>query len=161
MLDIHIEYPDGKTQDISLQTGVYQIGRTTTGNDIVINHDTISRVHAEISVTKHHLRIKDLHSSSGTLLNGKSCNFEQKMQDGDNLLLGMISITIKARQQHNTATMEDEKTRAFHKEELSTVLQDLHTENTKNTAGSNNSKKIIIGLCSLIAGLCIYIFMSR
>ena len=105
MLDLHIEYPNGKIEDRTLQSGVFQIGRTTD-NDIVITHDTIPRVHAELTITKQHIRIKDLHSSSGTRLNGKNCTFEQKMQDGDNLLLGLVAITISTCPENNSTIIE-------------------------------------------------------
>ena len=63
MINLIIEYPDGQTEEIILKNGVFQIGRTKE-NDIVIVHDTISRIHAELTVTNHHLRIKDLHRVS-------------------------------------------------------------------------------------------------
>ncbi len=161
MISLTIEYPNGESETTSLSTGVFQLGRTAD-NDVVIHHDTISRVHAELTVSKHDLRIKDLHSSSGTLLNGKSCSFAKTLQSGDNLRLGLVKLTIMADAKQTENTEREEKTRAFQQEELSTVLKDLNiSEHQDCGVGAGNAKTIIIGLCCLILALCLYIFMER
>lgn len=137
---------------MDLKTGVFQIGRTPD-NDIIIDHNTISRVHAELTVSKDHLRIKDLHSSSGTRLNGKSCSFEKKIRTGDTILLGLVNLTIG---NGTEADMPHEKTRMFQEEELSSVLQKINADQPVNSG--SRSKPIIIGLCLLILTLCLYIW---
>jgi pSer/pThr/pTyr-binding forkhead associated (FHA) protein len=153
MINLHIQYPDDETETIPLKTGVFQIGRTTD-NDIILRHDTISRVHAELTVSKDCLRIKDLHSSSGTRLNGKPCSFEKKIKSGDQLLLGLVNLTLTLEGQGSTAQEDDEKTRAFQQGELASVLQEFDVE------PQQNYRKIIIALCCLILALSLYIFFK-
>jgi len=136
-------------------TRVFQIGRTSD-NDLIIDHDTISRKHAELTVSNNHLRIKDLHSSSGTRLNGKTCPFEKKVFAGDNILLGLVNLTIDTSE--NKKDIEEEKTRAFQPDELNSVLRELDME---QPAKKDNNKAIIISLCLLIMALSLYIWMGQ
>lgn len=56
----------------------------------------VSRQHIELNFVEGELRVKDLGSANGTLLNGERLNPNQTyvLRDGDELLLGQLSIAV-------------------------------------------------------------------
>ncbi|NIP38359.1 MAG: FHA domain-containing protein [Candidatus Dadabacteria bacterium] len=70
------------------------IGRDDT-NDIVLNNPTISRQHAEISVSNGLVSIKDLGSSNGTYINNVKMD-EVTLDVGDEIIVGKYMIKVKS-----------------------------------------------------------------
>jgi len=73
-------FPAATLRDVGGHTGrdqfplrrrVNRIGRDTKGNDIIIPHDTVSTLHAEVERRGSTYFVRDLGSSNGTFVNGK------------------------------------------------------------------------------------------
>ena len=83
-----------------------QIGRKPQGGDNNVTLDIvgISRQHLEIKVEQNQCFVRDLDSTRGTLLNGKSLTSEfVPLKEGDRLTLDLVSF-ILSRQQKNSST---------------------------------------------------------
>lgn len=93
---ILMEHP-GKTRQISL--GVYEtkIGRAST-NDIVIDVDHVSRVHACIMVGPAFVTLKDLGSRNGTFVNGAKVE-SLVLANGDSIKIGECEMRFLANDQ--------------------------------------------------------------
>ncbi len=66
---LRIQMPDGKKLEYVVNTPKVTIGRAPE-NDLVIDHPSVSRRHAQLSVKTGELLIEDLGSSNGTFLDG-------------------------------------------------------------------------------------------
>jgi hypothetical protein len=73
-------------------------GRTRIGslaeNDVVIDSATVSRYHAEIHTSRRTVRIEDLHSTNGTLVNGVPVE-TSPIQPGDRIRLGEVDMVFE------------------------------------------------------------------
>lgn len=78
-------------RSIDLVERDYAIGRGGN-NDIVLKHQTISRRHATITPRQGRFVLKDLASTSGTLVNGKPISEEIALAGGDVVELGQIAL---------------------------------------------------------------------
>jgi len=67
------------------------IGRIDS-NHLMLDHPTVSRVHARIIVVNDWVEIEDCGSSLGTLVNGHIVD-RARLRDGDVISLGHVSIT--------------------------------------------------------------------
>ena len=82
-------------QSIDLQTGrTLVVGRAVT-SDIPIYDPTISRRHAEVSLTPEGVRVKDLGSSNGTFLNGARVT-ETDASENDVVTFGKVAFRVLA-----------------------------------------------------------------
>ena len=70
------------------------IGRTE-GNDLVLNHPSVSRKHARIEARDGHWWIIDLKSTNGVKVNGNLIT-EAAVHAGDKMLIGSVQLDIKA-----------------------------------------------------------------
>ena len=77
----------GKTRQVSLRAHETKIGRAST-NDIVIDVNHVSRVHASIMVGPAFVTLKDLGSRNGTFVNGVKVEAEQVLANGDSIRIG-------------------------------------------------------------------------
>ena len=68
----------------------YSLGRGGN-NDIVLKHQTVSRRHATITPRQGRFILKDLASTSGTLVNGKPIREEAPLSSGDVVELGQVA----------------------------------------------------------------------
>ena len=75
-------------EDFSIQDELVTVGRGSDA-DIVIKSNTLSRVHFEISKGKRGFTIKDLGSSNGISINGKTTK-ERKLRSGDIIAAGKV-----------------------------------------------------------------------
>jgi len=85
-----------------LHLGRNTIGRSP-GNSIIVNHTSMSRRHAEITISDNRLTLRDLNSLNGTFVNKvriKQC----ELQDGDFIACGMVLFRFVA-----IAAAEDEE----------------------------------------------------
>lgn len=68
----------------------YSFGRGN-GNDIVLKHQTVSRRHATLTPRQGRFVLKDLASTSGTLVNGKPIAGDRDLSHGDVVELGEVA----------------------------------------------------------------------
>lgn len=95
MLDqLQIHYADlGVPRVTDLQSDL-AVGRTE-GNDIVLNHPSVSRKHARFELRNDAWWLIDLKSTNGVKLNG-SLITETQVVAGDTILIGSVQLDIKA-----------------------------------------------------------------
>ena len=62
--------------------------------DIRPNSDLVSRQHCMLQVRDGHVRIRDLGSRNGTLVNGQLVTGERQLVHGDNLQLGPLVLQV-------------------------------------------------------------------
>lgn len=86
-----VDSPDGTLFDV--REG-FSIGRIE-GNDIVLNHPSVSRRHAVVEGRHSEWWIVDLRSTNGLKLNGQPV-IEAKLQQGDKLSVGSVDLEIRA-----------------------------------------------------------------
>ncbi len=67
------------------------IGRIEEGNDIIINHRSISKHHAKLTISGTTYRVADLKSANGTLVNGEEYA-QTILHHGDLLELGHVKL---------------------------------------------------------------------
>jgi DNA-binding winged helix-turn-helix (wHTH) protein len=77
-----------------LTNGPHLIGRDPTGT-IAIDHTSVSRRHARLTVRDTVATIEDLGSRNGTFVNGQRIDRATALRDGDVVALGPVSIVIE------------------------------------------------------------------
>src|SRR5687767_12339230 len=94
MEQLQIHYVDlGVPRVNDLRTDM-SIGRTE-GNDLVLNHPSVSRKHARVETRGEHWWIIDLRSTNGVKVNGNLIT-ESAVSAGDKILIGSVQLDIKA-----------------------------------------------------------------
>jgi hypothetical protein len=98
--------PDGRTEpddeladkEFELSNATTSIGRTKD-NDLVIPHRSISSAHAQVTrdASTSRYRIRDLESSNGVRVNGKSGQ-SIELEDGDIVDLGHVRMRFESRE---------------------------------------------------------------
>ena len=94
MDQLQIHYVDLGVPRIADVRSELSIGRTE-GNDLVLNHPSVSRKHARIEARGNHWWIVDLKSTNGVKLNGSLIN-ESQVGAGDKILIGSVQLEVKA-----------------------------------------------------------------
>lgn len=61
-------------------------------NNMVIDSSFVSHEHACISKVKHNYLITDLHSTNGTIINGRQIEAETALAAGDNIQIGPVML---------------------------------------------------------------------
>ena len=85
---------DGKPAErISLTRDPVVIGRLST-NDVVLSDSNVSRRHAELRRSDGGWMIRDLGSTNGTVVNGRTIN-EHNLSDGDRIAFGTSELLFK------------------------------------------------------------------
>lgn len=64
---LHLTTPEGHSRDVALTQAVVAIGRAET-NQLFVEHPTVSRQHARLTVTAQEVLIEDLESNNGTFI---------------------------------------------------------------------------------------------
>jgi pSer/pThr/pTyr-binding forkhead associated (FHA) protein len=82
--------PDAGKQ-YELSEGTVIVAGRTAGVDLVIDHPSVSRRHAEISLSWSGAFIKDLNSANGTFVNDQRISGSQRLRDRDEIRLGQQS----------------------------------------------------------------------
>lgn len=78
----------------NLVDGKNVIGRNSEKCQIVLKDPEVSGVHAQVVKVGSNIRLEDLDSGNGSLLNGKRVN-ESDLSSGDEFLIGSTSFTLK------------------------------------------------------------------
>ncbi|MCJ8331706.1 MAG: AAA family ATPase [Lentisphaeria bacterium] len=92
---ISITDPKGRSSNIELGPGTYRLGRSED-SDIRFpdSAKTISRNHAELTISEDEISIKDLESSYGTMINGNIVN-SHSVEDNDIISLSDYTLRIE------------------------------------------------------------------
>jgi len=93
MDQLQIHYVDLGVQRIADLKGGMSVGRTE-GNDIVLNHPSVSRKHARFESRNEAWWIVDLKSTNGVKLNGNLVT-EAQVSAGDKLSVGSVQLELK------------------------------------------------------------------
>lgn len=75
--------------------GPLRIGRDP-GNGLRLTHETVSRVHAELSLRDGMWVLKDLGSTNGTTVNGRRVTGSAVVRDGDQIGFGRVTYLLSA-----------------------------------------------------------------
>jgi len=94
MDQLQIHYVDLGVPRVADVKSELSIGRTE-GNDLVLNHPSVSRRHARIEERNGHPWILDLKSTNGVKVNGNLIT-EAQIGAGDKVLVGSVQLDIKA-----------------------------------------------------------------
>ena len=78
----------------ALSEGQNIVGRDPDA-DIHIEHGSVSRRHARISVRGSKAVLEDLHSRNGTFVGGRRVEFPMELRDGDVIGLGPVTLTFQ------------------------------------------------------------------
>lgn len=73
---------------------VIKIGRLE-GSSLVLKDDSVARMHAVIEVSGEQVRVIDLGSDAGTILNGVRVDKNEEVQHGDQLQIGVFTLTLR------------------------------------------------------------------
>lgn len=87
--------PDLPTNEFSVGAATYAIGRVPT-NDLPLNHQKVSRHHADITFNGNFFAIEDLESSNGTYVNETRLEAKKPLplQPGDVIRIGPFTLTL-------------------------------------------------------------------
>jgi adenylate cyclase len=92
---LQIHYADlGVPRVLDLKEGEVTVGRTE-GNDLILNHPSVSRKHAKFELRSERWWVIDLKSTNGVKVNGNLVT-EAQVNSGDTLLIGSVQLELKA-----------------------------------------------------------------
>jgi adenylate cyclase len=94
MDQLQIHYVDLGVPRVTDLKSEMSIGRTE-GNDLVLNHPSVSRKHARVEARGTHWWIIDLKSTNGIKVNG-NLTTEAQVNPGDKILIGSVQLDVKA-----------------------------------------------------------------
>ena len=94
MDQLQIHYVDLGVPRITDLKSDLSIGRTE-GNDLVLNHPSVSRKHAKIETREGRWWLVDLKSTNGVKVNGNLIS-EAAVSAGDKILVGSVQLDVKA-----------------------------------------------------------------
>jgi adenylate cyclase len=94
MDQLQIHYVDLGVPRVTDIRSDLSIGRTE-GNDLVLNHPSVSRKHARLEARDSHWWIVDLKSTNGVKVNGNLIT-ESQIAAGDKILVGSVQLDVKA-----------------------------------------------------------------
>ena len=94
MEPLQIHYVDLGVPRVSDLKAEMSIGRTE-GNDLILNHPSVSRKHARVETRNSSWWIIDLKSTNGVKVNGNLIT-ESEISAGDKILVGSVQLDIKA-----------------------------------------------------------------
>jgi adenylate cyclase len=93
MEQLQIHYVDLGVERVSDLRGELSVGRTE-GNDLVLNHPSVSRKHARFEPRSDKIWIIDLKSTNGVKVNGNLVT-ESQVNAGDKILIGSVQLEVK------------------------------------------------------------------
>jgi diguanylate cyclase (GGDEF)-like protein len=162
-----------------LDDGETVLGRSHRA-DIRLDDDSISRMHAKLSLSETSVHVEDLNSSNGTMVNGEKITLQQ-LRDGDKIRLGettILKFTFHDRldesfqQKMYDAALRDPLTKTFNKKyfidtlntevsysrrhstALSLVIFDLdHFKSINDNYGHIAGDHVLIDMSLLVQGM--------
>ena len=90
-----ITTPEGKRNMLELSGPITSIGRSNS-NDLVLNHHSVSRLHAVVKQTETGFAIADRGSTNGVVLGGQRIEGERLLQDGDTFRIGSYELKFES-----------------------------------------------------------------
>jgi adenylate cyclase len=102
MDQVQVQYIDLGVQKVTDLGDETTIGRTE-GNDIILNHPSVSRRHAKIESRNNGFWIVDLKSTNGVKVNGNVVG-EGQIKPGDKILIGSVQLELLAAPSVNFST---------------------------------------------------------
>ena len=81
-------------REIDLSDGEATLGRSRTST-VRIEHESVSRSHALLTLNKGEAIVKDLNSSNGTYVGGKRISRETRLQSGDRIQIGAAVVDLR------------------------------------------------------------------
>src|SRR5437667_6912467 len=94
MEQLQVHYVDLGVPRLNDLKGDLSVGRTE-GNDIVLNHPSVSRKHAKFEIRGDQWWIVDLNSTNGVKVNGNLVG-EAQVAAGDKISVGSVQLELKA-----------------------------------------------------------------
>jgi adenylate cyclase len=91
---LQIHYVDLGVPRVADLNSQLSVGRTE-GNDLILNHPSVSRKHARFEARKDQWWIVDLKSTNGVKVNGNQVT-EAQVEAGDKIHIGSVQIEVKA-----------------------------------------------------------------
>jgi pSer/pThr/pTyr-binding forkhead associated (FHA) protein len=84
----------GQDRSVLLGDGEVVIGRSSYCS-LVLDHDSLSRIHASLRIVGDGVELSDLGSSNGTLVNGQAINGPTRVTPADEIRLGKVKIWLE------------------------------------------------------------------
>lgn len=81
-------------REIDLSDGEATLGRSRTST-VRLEHESVSRSHALLTLNRGEAIVKDLNSSNGTYVGGKRISRETRLQNGDRIQVGAAVIDLR------------------------------------------------------------------
>lgn len=123
-IQLHVTQPDKEVETTLLDEGVFTIGRSME-NEVAIPHDTISRIHAEITVTETSVSLKNLQEKTKILVDGNPYTDDSPIENGSIILLGLVKIELDAPYLEKIQKPVDDNTRILSEAELAAALDEI------------------------------------
>ena len=102
-------HPDGKEFKFPLKPGTsLTIGRKP-GNNVVVEHLTVSGNHAKVDALEEGFLLSDLRSKNGTLVNGRPVMNSQWLTHGDSIEVGACRFDFFMEDEEGLSMEEDEE----------------------------------------------------
>ena len=95
MIRLDITSPDSKTRTVQFSQRRLSFGRSESA-DVRISDKTVSRMHAAITVEDGKAFLGDLHSRTGTFLNGRQILDNEALSSGDIIKMGETEVSVAA-----------------------------------------------------------------
>jgi len=86
---------EGMGRAFPLARPIFSIGRAQ-GSDVLVEHDTVAGLHAQILRHEAGLYVRDAGSRTGTFLNGRLLVSSEALFDGDSLRIGPAELVLRA-----------------------------------------------------------------
>jgi pSer/pThr/pTyr-binding forkhead associated (FHA) protein len=94
LFSLKVESVNTGRREHRLRQGANSVGRDAA-NDIVLNHESVSRNHAVITVESKVVSVRDLESKNGTYLNNQRIRYEVEMMSGAEIRFGKVGAVLK------------------------------------------------------------------
>jgi pSer/pThr/pTyr-binding forkhead associated (FHA) protein/uncharacterized protein YraI len=94
---LNIRFPDGKTSDFSIDQPSLLVGRAQ-GNDLILDHSSVSRRHARFTIESGQLYVEDLGSANGTFIDDQKLDADSptRVIEKQVIRFGDISLVFSA-----------------------------------------------------------------
>ena len=123
IVDVLDQY-ENKTR-YQLKPGSYTIGKGQTC-DIILADELVSRVHAELNVLPESATITDNNSTNGTFINAERVDANHKLNRGDEIKIGSLSIQVDSIRGDQPVKKTRAKATKKESESVTQLKQNIH-----------------------------------